>query len=84
MGKWIYLWMQTPQYYEQLAKITATVSINQLTQKTLLELEIPVPSLSEQQRIIEKIEGYELEISKAKEIMATCTQKKKMILEKWL
>ena len=84
MGKWIYLCMQTPQYYQQLAKITATVSINQLTQKTLLELEIPVPSLSEQQRIIKEIEGYELEITKAKEVMASCAERKKKILEKWL
>ena len=84
MGKWIYLLMQTQQYYQQLAKITATISIKQLTQKTLLALKIPVPSLEEQERIIKEIEIYETAIAEAKIVMAGCAERKKAILEKYL
>jgi len=45
---------------------------------------LPVPSLEEQQRIVQEIETYEAAITAAKTVMATCAEKKKMILEKWL
>ena len=47
-------------------------------------LSVQVAPIEEQRKAIEKIEGYELEIAKAKEVMATCAQKKKVILQKWL
>ncbi|MBR3557464.1 MAG: restriction endonuclease subunit S [Bacteroidales bacterium] len=47
-------------------------------------LEIPIPPLTEQQRIVSKIETYEAEISKAKAVMQGCTERKKQILEKYL
>lgn len=47
-------------------------------------LNVPVPSLEEQQRIVQEIETYEAEIVSAKAVMATCAEKKKMILDKWL
>lgn len=84
MGKWIYLWMQSKHYTNQLEKITATISINQLTQRTLLELNIPVPSLADQQRIIAQVEQYESEIRKAQAIMDGCAARKKAILDKYL
>ncbi len=84
IGKWIYLWMQTEHYYNQLSNLTATMSINQLTQKKLLNLQIPVPPIAEQQRIVSEIETYEAEISKAKAVMAGCAERKKKILEKYL
>ena len=47
-------------------------------------LNIPVPTLEEQQRIVQEIETYEAAITAAKAVMATCAEKKKMILDKWL
>ena len=84
MGKWIYLWMQSKHYTNQLEKITATISINQLTQRTLLGLNIPVPSLADQQQIIAQVEQYEAEIRKAQAIMDGCAARKKAILDKYL
>ena len=46
--------------------------------------EIPVPSLSEQQRIVSEIESYEAKIAKAKAVMEGCAERKKQILDKWL
>ena len=47
-------------------------------------LQIPVPSLAEQQRIVSEIETYEQKISEAKAVLAGCAERKKQILEKWL
>ncbi len=47
-------------------------------------LEMPIPTLSDQQRIVSEIESYEAEIAKAKAVMAGCAERKKQILEKWL
>ena len=47
-------------------------------------MEIPVPTLADQQRIVSEIESYEAEIAKAKAVMAGCAERKKQILEKWL
>ena len=47
-------------------------------------LEIPVPPLSEQQRIVAEVETYEAEIAKCETIMAACADKKKAVLERYL
>lgn len=83
-GKWIYHWMQSEGYQEQLKDITSTMSINQLTQKTLLNLSVPVPTKDEQQHIITEIEGYESAIAQARAIMDGCAARKQAILDKYL
>ena len=50
----------------------------------ILNFSIPVPSLEEQQRIVQEIENYEAAITTAKLVQSACADKKKMILEKWL
>ncbi len=50
----------------------------------LSSVEIPAPPLSEQQRIVEEVEGYEAAISKAQAVMVGCAERKKAVLEKWL
>jgi restriction endonuclease S subunit len=55
-----------------------------LNQTILNNLELSVPSLSEQQRIVSEIKAYEQKISEAKAIMGGCAERKKNILEKYL
>lgn len=59
-------------------------TIPQLTVPNFGKMAIPVPSLSEQQRIVSEIESYEAEIAKAKAVMDGCAERKKQILDKWL
>ena len=47
-------------------------------------LEIPVPSLTEQEKIVAEVSGYEAEIAKAQAVMAGCADRKKAVLEKYL
>lgn len=84
MGKWIHIWMQSRHYYSQLETITDTMSINELTQGTLLDLSIPVIPVSDQQPIISQVEQYEKEIASAQTIMDDCSVRKRAIVEKYL
>lgn len=59
-------------------------TIPQLTVPNFAKMQIPLPSLSEQKRIVSKIEQYEEQIAQAKAIMAECPAKKKAILKKYL
>ena len=52
--------------------------------KYLKQIKVPVPSLSDQERIVSEIETYNQKISEAKAVMAGCAERKKQILEKWL
>ena len=47
-------------------------------------LSVHVAPVDEQKKAIKEIETYEAEISKAKVVMSTCTERKKKILDKWL
>ena len=55
--KYVYWFMQSKHYYNQLYENTNTMTINQVTQKKLNSLIIPLPPLEEQKRIVEKIES---------------------------
>lgn len=55
--KYVYWFMQSKHYYNQLYENTNTMTINQVTQKKLNSLIIPLPPLEEQRRIVEKIES---------------------------
>ena len=52
--------------------------------KYLKELEVYVPSLTDQQLIITQVEQYEVEIRKAQAVMDGCAARKKAILDKYL
>ena len=55
--KYVYWFMQSKYYYNQLYENTNTMTINQVTQKKLNSLIIPLPPFEEQKRIVEKIES---------------------------
>jgi len=84
MGKWIYLWMQTKNYYMQIEELGKTMSINQLTQTNLLNFTIPVPSLETQKQIVSQITAIESEIQKAKDVLAQSAGRKAEVLKKYL
>ena len=54
-SKWIYLFLQTKYYYNQLEKTSGTTTINQLTQKAFNNFTLPIAPENEQKRIINKV-----------------------------
>lgn len=54
--KYVYWFMQSKHYYNQLHENTNTMTINQITQNKLGSLLIPIPPLEQQKKIVEKIE----------------------------
>lgn len=78
----LYLFYICRSLYNTFVKDLSQYDI--LNLQRIREIKIPVPSLAEQQCIVQEIETYEAAITAAKAVMATCAEKKKMILDKWL
>ena len=78
----LYLFYICRSLYNTFVKDLSQYDI--LNLQRIREIKIPVPSLAEQQCIVQEIETYEAAITAAKTVMATCAEKKKMILYKWL
>jgi type I restriction enzyme S subunit len=53
--EYLYLYMQSELFFNQLGIVSSTTTINQLTQDRLNSFFIPIPPYEEQKRIIEKI-----------------------------
>lgn len=78
----LYLFFICRGLYDEFVKDLSQYDILNLS--NIKNIQIPIPSLSEQQHIVSKIESYEAEIAKAKAVMEGCAERKKQILEKWL
>ena len=67
-----------------LETMNSSIGVPGLNRNDAYAINIPVPSLEEQQCIVQEIETYEAEIVSAKAVLSACAEKKKMILDKWL
>ena len=54
--EYVYVFLQSPLFFSQLAKTSGTTTINQLTQKAFNAFFIPLPPVAEQKRIKSKID----------------------------
>ena len=84
IGKYIYIWMQSENYIKQVEKLGTTMSINQLTQKMLMNLEIPMLSEKDQQSLVIEYNELEKQIAEAQAMIDNSKQQKQEILDKYL
>ena len=78
-ARYIYYAMKQNTFFEYIMKNVRGVKMPRGDKNHILNLSIPVPSLEEQQRIVQ-----EADIAAAKSVLSACADKKKKILEKWL
>ena len=83
-SRFVYYSMKQDNFFEYMMLGTKGVKMPRGDKNNIPNFEIPVPSLSEQQRIVSEIESYEAKIAKAKAVMEGCAERKKQILDKWL
>lgn len=84
-NKYVFAYLNRNSIREQAAKVMTGASGHRRVPISFYEnLQIPVPSLSEQQRIVSEIEQFEAKIAEAKAIMASSSERKKEILKKYL
>ena len=83
-ARYIYYAMKQNTFFEYIMKNVRGVKMPRGDKNHILNFSISVPSLEEQQRIVQEIENYETAITAAKSVLSACADKKKMILEKWL
>lgn len=64
--KYIAKYLQSNCFFEQLANVSGTTTINQLTQNNFNAFMVPLPPLNEQKRIVARIEEIFAQIDKIK------------------
>lgn len=67
---WLRWFFRTPTYRGYISEKSAGVNINNLKPAHLLELRIPLPPLSEQRRIVARLESLEARSRRAREKLA--------------
>ena len=83
-ARYIYYAMKQNTFFEYIMKNVRGVKMPRGDKNHILNFSISVPSLEEQQCIVQEIEIYESAITTAKSVLSACAEKKKMILDKWL
>ena len=85
MSKFVYYcFMYLPDLMSQMQEAMPKGQYPSINKADIENFYIPVPPLSEQQRIVSEIEEYETQISSAQAIMSAAPERKRTILEKWL
>ncbi|MDR0873062.1 MAG: restriction endonuclease subunit S, partial [Prevotellaceae bacterium] len=83
-SKFLFSFLRNEQVREKLTKNSSGSNIKSLNQELLSSLAIPLPPLSEQQKIVSEIEKSEMEISELEQQLAEIPSQKELILKKYL
>lgn len=66
LSPWLYHFFQTPEYRRHISEQSAGVNINNLRPSHLLNLDIPLPPLAEQRRIVARLQKLEARSRRAR------------------
>lgn len=80
----VYYALTQDSFFEHMMLGAKGMKMPRGDKNSILEYEIPVPSIEDQQKIVKQIETYEATIVEAKAVMDSCAERKKMVFEKWL
>jgi type I restriction enzyme M protein len=84
ISKYLCYYLRTEKIREKLTKNSGGSNIKSLNQTLLSSLSIPLPSLSEQQKIVAEIEKIEVRIAEVQKIIDDASTRKNEILKKYL
>ena len=84
LPKYLISYTHTKTYIDWASSTRGGTAQPNINAQQYSALQIPVPSLSDQKKIVEQITALEEQIADAKKVMADCPQKKAEVLKKWL
>ncbi|MCO8090076.1 restriction endonuclease subunit S [Acinetobacter pseudolwoffii] len=85
LPKFLQAVLVSKEYKAQLLQMAqGAVSREAITKAELEEFKIPVPALTEQEKIVQKIEALEAQITQAQKVIDNAPQQKQAILQKYL
>lgn len=82
--RYLYCLMRQDSFFEYMMEGKKGVKMPRGDKNMIPNFTIPIPPLSEQQKILEQITALENQIATAKKIIADVPAKKQAILDKWL
>ena len=83
-SKFLCYYLRTQKVREKLTTDSSGSNIKSINQTLLSSLTVPLPSLSEQRKLVAKIEKLENEISNLHQKLQSFTEQKNAVLKKWL
>lgn len=83
-AKFLCYYLRTKKVREIMAGNSKGSNIQSVNQKTLYSLVVPVPSVSEQNRLLEEVSMLERKIKECEKVINGCTERKKAVLEHYL
>ena len=83
-AQYLYYCLSQDAFFDYMMLGAKGVKMPRGDKKQMMNYSIPVPPLSEQERIIREVEGYEAEILKAEAVMQGVEARKSAILQKYL
>lgn len=83
-AKFLCYYLRTKKVREIMSGNSKGSNIQSVNQKTLYSLVVPVPSMNEQNRILQEVSEYERQIEKSQEVILGYTERKKAVLEHYL
>jgi restriction endonuclease S subunit len=70
LGAWLYAWTQSASFRQQVQARVSGSTMPRLSPSALAEFLVPIPALSEQERIRNMLEGFDTAISSANTVLA--------------
>jgi len=84
VSKYIYYLLRQDEYFDYVMLKPKGVKMPRGDKQHILDYQIPLPSLSEQEKIVSEIEKIETEIEVLEKEIAEIPKQKKAVLRKWL
>lgn len=84
MPEYLYQQLKRQQFFDYVMENVKGIKMPRGNKDHIMRYTITLPSLSEQQQIVSDIAKYEQQIEKARSVMNSCDERRKVVLDTYL